>query len=141
VIVQLAKYEPIHLRFSSDRIHVRLRMTRLTADRRTWRNLEVKATYGPQVDGVQVILVRDGYIKLKAQRLSFGDQLALRGIFSKVLPDKPNLNVFDKSLRDDPRLQDLQISQLVMRDGWTGLAVTTTSLADTAAAELPRDVW
>jgi len=138
VTIRMAAMEPIRFGFAEDRIHIRLRIARLVADRRSWRNFEVRATYAPQTDGLHARLVRDGYIKLKGYRLSFGDQIALRGVFSKVLPKEPDVDIVGQTLGKDPRLQQLVVSQFVMRDGWIGVAFRGGDAAHLHLADNPE---
>jgi hypothetical protein len=98
--------------------------------RQTWNNFEVRAVYGPHAEGLHVWIVRDGYINLKGNRLSLRDQVALRGIFSKVLAQRPDID-FMQHLSDDSRLENLEVLQYVMRDGWVGLAIGRERTAPT----------
>lgn len=126
VRIQLADRDPITFSCQDDRIELTLRVARLAAqDRHVWRDFEVRATYAADIDGLHVRLVRDGPIRLRGRRLSLGDQVALRGIFSKVLAQHPDLDLLGNVLLRDPRLHDLRLVQFVIRDGWIGLAVGT----------------
>ena len=140
VTIRMAAVEPIRFRFEKDRIHIRLRIARLTAERRSWRDFEVRASYAPQSEGLHARLVRDGYIKLKGRRLSFGDQLALRGVFSKVLPKKPDFDILGQTFGKDARLRQLVVNQFVMRDGWIGVALTRSGPIRMHLADRPAPV-
>jgi hypothetical protein len=143
VTLELAKREAIFLSCDHDRIHLTLRIARLASgDRRAWRNIVVRASYGAEVEGLHLRLVRDGYIRLKG-RLSFRDQVALRGIFSKVLAQRPDFDLLGSVLVRDKRLHDLRITQFVVRDGWIGLAAGTghpvrAHIADSPNGEVQR---
>ena len=127
VTITLADRDPITFTCSDDRIHLTLRIAKLASqDEFVWRNFEVRASYAPNVDGLHLYLLRDGYIRLKAMKgrgLSFRDQIALRGIFSKVLAEQPDIDLLGNILVRDKRLHDLRIIQFVLRDGWIGLAI------------------
>lgn len=140
VTIRMAAVEPVRFRFDDDRIQICLRIAHLTADRRHWRNFEVRATYAPQAEGLHTQLVRDGYIKLKGYRLSFGDQIALRGVFSKVLPKNPDVDILGRTLGTDTRLQHVSVSQFVMRDGWIGVALSGDGTAHVHLADRPGPV-
>ncbi len=124
VTILLAEKDPITFRCVDDRIHVRLRITKLSSgDGHVWRNFEARGIYGPNVDALRVGLQRDSYVRLKGRRLSTGDQIVLRGIFAKVLAQNPDIDLLGNVLVRDERLHDLRVSQFVIRDGWIGLAV------------------
>jgi hypothetical protein len=123
VVIQMADDEPIRFIIDGDRVEIKLRIAMLCNGRRqVWKNFEVRAVYGPVSDGLQVQIVRDGYINLKGKRLSLRDQVALRGIFSKVLAQQPDIDFMQK-LAEDPRLKKMRVLQYVMRDGWVGIAI------------------
>jgi hypothetical protein len=140
VTLRLADRDPISLSCSDDRIHVTLRIARLEGgDHNVWRDFEVRASYAPDVQGLHVRLVRDGYVRLKGRRLSMGDQVALRGVFSKVLAQHPQVNLLGNVLIRDNRLRDLRVTQFVVRDGWIGLSIgpgdpVKARMADVSAA-------
>ena len=123
VIIQMADEEPIRFIVEEDRVEIKLRIAMLSKGReQTWKNFEVRAVYGPQTEGLQVQITRDGYINLKGQRLSMRDQVALRGVFSKVLAQNPEVDFLENAAQD-PRLSNLEVVQYVMRDGWIGVAI------------------
>jgi hypothetical protein len=142
VVIQMDDEEPIRFIVDGDRVEIKLRIAMLSNGRRqTWNDFEVRAVYGPLVDGLHVQIVRDGYINLKGKRLSIRDQVALRGIFSKVLAQRPEID-FSQHLANDSRLKDMGVLQYVMRDGWVGLAIgykrnrpTRMRLADERGSE------
>ena len=124
VKIQLADQDAIRFSFADDRVHLTLRIKRLDAgEPNVWRDIEVRATYMPDLTGLHVGLVRDGHIRLKGRRLAMRDQVALRGIFSRVLAQHPDIDLLGNVLVRDRRLHDLRVSQCVLRDGWIGLSV------------------
>ncbi|MHB0957707.1 MAG: hypothetical protein ACYC0X_18330 [Pirellulaceae bacterium] len=125
VMIRLADRDPIRFTCHDDRIELTLRIAKLDAGApNVWRDIEVRALYLPEVEGLHVRLVRDGYIRLKGRRLAMRDQVALRGIFSKVLAQHPAIDLLGNLVRDR-RLRDLRVSQFVLRDGWIGLSLAT----------------
>lgn len=124
VKIQLADQDAIRFSFADDRIHLTLRIKRLDAgEPNVWRDIEVRATYMPDLTGLHVGMVRDGHIRLKGRRLAMRDQVALRGIFSRVLAQHPDIDLLGNVLVRDRRLHDLRVSQCVLREGWLGLSV------------------
>ncbi len=127
VTIELAAQDPISFRCADDRIHLTLRIKKIAAGNgRVWRDFEVCGIYGPVVEGMRVAVARDSYIRLKGRngrKLSSGDQVALRGIFAKVLAQQPDFDLLGNVLARDSRLRDLHVHQFVIRDGWVALAV------------------
>src|SRR5690606_20129030 len=89
----------------------------------TWNNFTVQAYYVPDYSTLDAKLVRDGIIELMGERLNFRDQIALRGIFAKVLAKDRTFNLVHEKVARDPRLQSLKIDRFVIEDGWIGLSV------------------
>ena len=72
---------------------------------------------------MHVNLEREGGIELISEQLGFRDQIALRGIFTKVMARNHRLNLIRGRLATDPRLKNLSVTQFVVRDGWVGVSV------------------
>jgi hypothetical protein len=125
VIVSLAEQDAVRVRFEADRVSLTLRFATLTSQRGCWRNFAVRADYVPRSNGFQCELHRDKYIQLTGRRLSLGDQLALRGIFTKVLSKNRPLKLVHPELAQDTRLADLNVSQFTIRNGWIGVSIGT----------------
>ena len=122
-VIQFAQEQPIHVQFSDQKMHITLRLDQLHAEgRRPWRHLVVRATYQPVEHEQYPRIERDGYIQLRGARLRLRDQIALRGIFSKMFPRHPEVNGVVEGWLSEPQVADLEIAQFVLRDGWVGLA-------------------
>lgn len=140
VKLRLADSDPISLRCSDDRIEVTLRIARLEGgDHNVFRDFEVRASYRPDIQGLHVRLVRDDYVRIKGRR-SIGDQVALRGVFSKVLAQHPPIDLLGNVLVRDERLHDLRVTQCVVRDGWIGLSIGPGSPAKDRVADMAVDL-
>ena len=127
-MLRLAEHDPIMLCCADDRLHVTLRIARLEGgDHNVFRDFEVRASYRVDVQGSRVQLERDGYVRVKGQRrrLSVGDDVVLRGVFSKVLAQYPQFDLLGNILTRNDRLQDPRVTQFVMRDGWIGVSLGT----------------
>lgn len=133
-VIHFARQEPLRVDFSDQRIHVTLRLAELDAGgQRSWRQLVVRASYQPLEGGRFPRIERDGYIQLTGARLRLRDQIALRGIFSKMFPRHPALGGLSEQWQGEPLLDGIENSQFVARDGWIGLAWSSLS----EAAEVP----
>ena len=122
VVVQFAAHHPLECEFEHGQITLTIHLAELDNGNRTWRNFSVRGYYRADVDQLDVELVRDGGIELISERLGLRDQLALRGIFTKVLARNHRLQILRQAIAQQPKLQGLEVMQLTIRDGWVGLA-------------------
>ncbi len=123
VSVRLAKERPIHFEFDDDRIVLEIRIQELETPRRTWRNFAVRGRYRADLGQTHLDLERDGGIELISEQLGFRDQFALRGIFTKVMTRNHRLNVLHGRIKNNAKLNNLGITQFVVRDGWIGISI------------------
>jgi hypothetical protein len=123
VTIQFAQRDPVRLRFEDGRVMLTVRIAELRDRRNQWQDFAVRAYYAPDPSQLQANLVRDGVIELAGRRLRLADQIALRGIFSKVFSRNHSVNIINRRLARDPRLNDLQVTQFVVSDGWIGVAL------------------
>lgn len=122
VTVRFAQQDPLRVSFHDGRMTLRLALAELSEGRKRWRRFIVRVHYRAATEHPDADFVRDSYVELIG-RLAFRDQVALRGIFSRVFPRAEPIDVISKRLRDDPRLQGLTLTQLAIGDGWIGIAV------------------
>ncbi len=124
VTVEFAEQDAISLRWDDGAMQISIRVAEIAFKRRAWKNFTVSARYKPSVKGLDAELYRDGIVELKSQkRLPMRDQVALRGIFSKVFSKNRNIALMPESFSKDNRLADLQFTQFVIRDGWIGISI------------------
>ncbi len=125
VTLQFAERDAVRVHCENGRLRLAISLAELSQGReRTWNNFTVQAYYVPDYSTLDAQLVRDGVIELIGERLNFRDQIALRGIFAKVLAKDRTFNLVHEKIARDPRLQSLKIDRFVIEDGWIGLSVT-----------------
>ncbi len=122
VQITFAAEQPLHIRCDDDRLVLVLHIAEIRQGKHRWHDFEVRASYKPTTDGLSACLQRDGTIELGGQYQG-RPEVALRGIFSKVLSRERKLELIPKAVVDDPRLADLQVTQLLMDDGWIALSI------------------
>ena len=130
VIVKFADSDAVRFDFDDSRVAITVRFESLSAGKHFhWHNFTVRAHYIPVVDGLDVRLERDpdGYIALEGKRLRLRDQVALRGIFSKVFTTSRTYSVIPERITKHPKLRDLNVSQFVIEEGWVGVALAPRS--------------
>ena len=122
VIVRFAKRNPLRLAFEDGRVRITLGLAELSQGRHRWRNFVVRVHYQPVPEDPQVDLVRDQYVELMG-RLRLGDQIALRGIFSRVFSREKPIRFITRYLKDDPRMHGLALTRMEIGDGWLAVAI------------------
>ena len=82
----------------------------------------MRTFYLPEAQGLDPRLVRGPALQFDGRSLKGKPAPLLRAIFSKVLSPNRDLSLLARSITSDKRLKGLQITQLVVEDGWIGLA-------------------
>jgi hypothetical protein len=124
VYVTFADEDPVRVDCEDGRVLLSIRLKELShGERSKWNNFMIRAYYAPDSDQLDANLVRDGVIELGGERLRFGDQVALRGIFSRVLSRNRKLSLVNQQIAKAPSLRDQQVTQFVIHDGWIGVAL------------------
>ena len=95
------------------------------------------AYYTPKIDGLNAELVREGTLGIEG-RFGSGDRARLHNVFNRVLPPERHLPIVQVDNPNEKRFQGLMITQLVLEDGWVGLAVGPTT--DARVAERSRSL-
>jgi hypothetical protein len=125
-VFDFADRDAIQFRVSEGRAELMITLKEFIYEGKTARNFIVHAFYRPEVDGLDAKLVRDGGLGIEG-RLGAGDRARLHNVFETVLPTDRTIPVFRVDDPDDPRLAGLMITQLVLEDGWVGMAIGPTN--------------
>jgi hypothetical protein len=124
VHITFADYDPIRVRLQDGALKLTLSIAKLEKGSKIrWHNLVVHADYKSTRDGLKLSLARRESIRLEGDRLRFGDQIALRGVFSKLLSQNNRMDILPPSFSADQRLTGLVVTQSVIRDGWIGISI------------------
>ncbi len=121
-VLTFADEDPVQLLLEDGRAELILAIRELVFDKSRFRNFKVHAFYLPEVDGIEAHLVRQGGVQIEG-RLRTGSRLKLHGVFTQVLDDKRPIPLLKLPPAGEPRLQGLMVTQLVIGDGWLGLAI------------------
>jgi len=124
VTVRFADKNPLSVRFTEGRISLVLRLARLTSPGRvSWRHFQVTANFRPTTDGGRgPAVVRDGIVLLEGRRLKFRDQIALRGVFSRIFERDRVFPLLPKRVAEHKLLVGRDNTQFEARAGWVGAA-------------------
>lgn len=123
IFVTFAEQDAVRVRCREDRIEITLALADVENPDHHWRDFQVKVFYRPQVEGLNAQLVRDGTIQLIGHGLGATGQVGLRGVFSRIFSREKPLMLLPEQLANDQRLENLAVTQMVIEDGWIGLAV------------------
>jgi hypothetical protein len=123
VTMRLHDEEPVRVDVHDGRARVTIRLAWLKTEGRTWRNVTSRAYYEPERNGLSARLARTGIIELTGDHLRMRDQLALRAIFAKVFSERRALELIPRRVREGEKLNNYEVTQLVLNDGWLGLAL------------------
>lgn len=125
VTVQFAPTRPITVEIEDGQLWITLRVVRLNrSDRIDLTNFIVRAAYKPQLDGLQATLVREGHLRISGPGMSMRERLPVRAIFNKVLSSNRPFHLTLPQLIQHPAMESLVVSQLELRDGWIGMAIS-----------------
>jgi hypothetical protein len=123
VVIEFAAHDAIHVNCQGDRLELVLNVREVAHGRDKIRNFAVHAYFRPVMDGLDVRLVRDGTLQFDGRNLRTGPRVVLHSVFGKLLLKNQEMPLLNRDLDDDPRLEGLMVTQLVIDDGWIGLAL------------------
>jgi hypothetical protein len=121
-VVEFAKHDAIHINCQDDRLELVLNIREVAHGRDKIRNFAVHAYFRPVMDGLNVRLVREGSLQFDGRNLRTGPRVVLHTVFGKLLLKNQELPLLRREITD-PRLEGLMVTQLVIDDGWIGLAL------------------
>ncbi len=140
VTARFAESRPITVEFAEGRMSLTLRIAALEEPGRiNLKNFIIRTSYVPSVDGLQAELTRDGVISVDGQRIGGRERIALRTIFSRVFSNRSSIPLVSEELLKDPRAKGLAVSQLILNDGWLGVAVSAESSPHVAIVKANQD--
>ncbi len=131
-VIQFAKRDALRVQCDGDRLELVLSVAELAHRRDKIKNFQIHVHFRPQVSGLNVKLVRDGTLQFSGRRLKTGPRVVLHSIMGKLLVKGQEINLVNAKLMLDPRFAGLMVTQLVIEDGWIGLALGPASPRRTA---------
>ena len=123
VFIRFAGQSPLRVAFQEGRVSFQLALAELSQGTSSWKNFTVRVHYRHDPTQPGTDLVRDQYVELLGQRLHLRDQIALRGVFSRVFSQDKPIQLVSAELRTDSRLDGLEIDQLAIQHGWLSLSL------------------
>ena len=134
-VFDFAEQDAVRFRIADQQLELVLSMREVNHERNPVRNFRVHAFYAPVLNGLEAEFVRVGALGIEG-RIGTGERARMHAVFNKVLTEERKLPIVRLNDPQDQRLAGLMITQLVLEDGWIGLAIGPGSPERTA--ELTR---
>ena len=144
VEVTFAEQDPLVVHCDDGLLVIHLQFARFRHERKSWRDVGMRAAYTPAPRGLSLLWERDGTVELTGERYEGRTEFALRGILSKIFPKDRPLDLTPAEVKENARLAGLAITQCIAEDGWIGLAIgpahhgRPANLSLEAKAKVPR---
>jgi hypothetical protein len=114
--------DAVRFRVADERLELILSMREVIQEGESVRNFRVHAFFVPVIEGLEAEFVRDGALGIEG-RIGTGDRARMHGVFNKVFTEERRLPIVRLADANDARLAGLMITQLVLEDGWIGVAI------------------
>jgi hypothetical protein len=121
-VFEFAKEDSVQVHINDGKLELTISFASIELEGEAMPNVSVHAYYVPKVDGLNAELVREGTLGIEG-KFGSGERARLHNIFNRVLPAERTLPIVKVENPDDKRYEGLMITQLVLEDGWAGLAV------------------
>ena len=122
-VFEFAYRDAVRFRIEDGHLELMLSLANFEHEGRATRDFIVHAFYAPVADGLSAELVRIGALGIEG-RLSSTERARLHNAFKRVLSEDRRLPIGRlQGAGDDPRLAGLMITQMVLEDGWIGVAI------------------
>lgn len=121
LLLTFADSNAVTVHFQDGRFLIRVAVKDLRVGKRQWKNFQVEAPYLVETGEKEVLVQRDGPVRLIG-RIPIGQQVAVRGIFSKIFKKTEGKNILPEKFLENPRFAELVLDQLVLQDGWFAIS-------------------
>jgi hypothetical protein len=121
-VFQFAPTNAVQVHVKDGRLELAIVFDNVQLDGDDMPNVTVHSYYTPSIDGLNAQLARDGALGIEG-RFSASERARLHNIFEMVLPVDRKLTMVHLGDQPDLHLDGLMITQLVLEDGWVGLAI------------------
>ena len=123
VAVTFAHAAPLRVECRDGLVHVRVALDAIESGRRNWYDLVAQVAYKPVAAGPQVLLEREGPVRIGGPDHEGRMEIALRTIFGKIFAKERPIAILPEKVTANPRLASVRAVQAVATDGWLGIAL------------------
>ncbi|WP_425395480.1 hypothetical protein [Aeoliella sp.] len=138
-IIEFADETPVTFELADGKLHIAWQVNELVVRGRSNRDFTVHLYYVPVADGLVARFEHQAGPYLEGSMRN-SQRMRLQTIFGKVFPDDGFVAVGTK-YADDPRLSGLMITQLVIDDGWLGVALGPATENRSAQLDRYAPLW
>ncbi|MDO4550307.1 MAG: hypothetical protein Q4C96_03550 [Planctomycetia bacterium] len=126
LVISFPPTDALSVKLADGHIMLQLSISSLRIGEHHWENFKIHVPYRVETKDFQAQVHRDGVIRLIG-RMKLKQQIAVRGVFSKVFPKDTVTNVLPEYMTQDQRFATFKITQCVMQDGWMGISLGESS--------------
>ena len=122
---EFSRFDPLQVEFQDDRILLTMNLDSLRiGDGKRWQKVTLTACYRAHCDGTQIHLTQDDEGKrIKGYRLRFRDRASIGTVHQVLFKRDYQFDVLPKQIGDKLGVETLELSQLVLFDGWVGMSL------------------
>jgi len=131
-VIEFARRDALRVQCDGDRLELVMSIAELAHQRDKIKNFQIHVHYHPRLSGLSVKLVREGSLQFSGRRLKTGPRVVLHSVMGKLFVKDQEINLVSAQRMLDPRFSGLMVTQLVIEDGWIGLALGPTTPRRTA---------
>ena len=138
-VIEFAEGTPVTFELTEGKLHIAWEVKELVVRGRANRDFKVHVYYTPSADGLVATFNHQSGPYLEGQ-IRNAQRMRLQTIFGKMFPNEGYLEL-GTEYADDPRLEGLMITQLIIDDGWLGLAIGPAESNRTAQLDRYAPLW
>ncbi len=136
-VIEFASRDSARVRCDGDRLELVMSIAELAHRRDRIKNFQIHVHFRPVVKGLDVRLVREGTLQFSGRRLKTGPRVVLHSVMGKLMVKDQEIVLLGIDRLEEPRLKGLMVTQLVIEDGWIGLALGPAHPRRTAMRDTP----
>ncbi len=121
IFITFANSNAVTVRIHDGKFTIRVAVKELRVEKKIWKNFIVEAPYAVYSGKKSVFIQREGPVHLKG-RIPIGQQVIVRGVFSRVFQKTEEKNILPEKFLQNPRFANLVLNQMVIQDGWLGIS-------------------
>ncbi len=120
--LRFAAHDAVRIEFRDGLVRMTLGIAEMRVRGASARDFKVHALYRPHTDGLAAWLAQEGSLQIEGP-LRNRDRLRMHAAFGKALNSERPIYLVRQKAAEDARLQGLTVTQLVLDNGWLGLAI------------------
>jgi hypothetical protein len=126
---EFSRFDPVRVDFRENRVLITMNFNSLKiADGSRWKRVTMTAAYIPQRSGMKLALIQDDQgTRIKGHRLRFRDRAAIGTVHKVLFKREYEFEALPARYAEKIDGSDLEVSQLVVSDGWVAISINDTT--------------